>query len=380
MSEHAGWPIAGTGAVSAIGRSPAEIFDSLCTGTSGLHPMRGFERSYYTGDRLYEIDDRGGAGDVPGRATAFLLDAIAQALAEAGLDERLGDIPVLVGTGLRELRSVELWARGGVPYSAGELHFGTALRERFGATMTHTISNACSASLYALSMGTDLLAAGAETVVVAGVDAVTESMVGIADRLQSVAPDTVRPFDRNRMGTILGEGASAVVLRRTEDPGRPGPGRVRGVAVNCDAHHTTAPDAGSIAAAIRDAHRRAAATPEDIGLVMLHGTGTHANDAAEARAIRAVFGPAPEKALMTAMKSMTGHTSGASGLHSLIVALRAMADGLVPPTLGLDEPIEEAGEFRIVRDTAAPADLALAQVNAFGFGGVNAVALVAGRR
>lgn len=379
MSEQASRPIAGTGAVAAIGRSPAEIFDSLCRGTSGLHPMRGFDRSYYAGDRLYEIDDRDGADDVPGRATAFLLEAIAQALAEAGLDEPLGDIPVLVGTGLRELRSVELWARGGVPFSAGQLHFGTALRERFGATMTHTISNACSASLYALSMGCDLLAAGAETVVVAGVDAITESMVGIADRLQSVAPDTVRPFDRKRMGTILGEGASAVVLRRTEEGGRPGLGWVRGVAVNCDAHHTTAPEAGSIAAAIRDAHRRAGVTPEDIGLIMLHGTGTHANDAAEARALQAVFGPAPEP-LMTAMKSMTGHTSGASGLHSLIVALRAMTEGLVPPTLGLDEPIEEAGEFRIVRHTAAPADPALAQVNAFGFGGVNAVALVAGRR
>lgn len=379
MSEQASRPIAGTGAVAAIGRSPAEIFDALCRGTSGLHPMRGFDRSYYAGDRLYEIDDRA-AEDVPGRATAFLLEAIAQALAEAGMDEPLGDIPVLVGTGLRELRSVELWARGNAPLSAGQLHFGTALRERFGATMTHTLSNACSASLYALSTGCDLLTAGAETVVVAGVDAITESMVGIADRLQSVAPDTVRPFDRERRGTILGEGASAVVLRRSEEPGRPGVGWVRGVAVNCDAHHTTAPDAGSIAAAIRDAHRRAGITPEDVGLVMLHGTGTHANDAAEARALRAVFGPAPEKTLMTAMKSMTGHTSGASGLHSLIVALRAMTNGLVPPTLGLDEPIEEAEEFRIVRHTAASADLALAQVNAFGFGGINAVAVVAGRR
>ncbi|WP_327191144.1 beta-ketoacyl synthase N-terminal-like domain-containing protein [Streptomyces xinghaiensis] len=379
MSEQASWPIAGTGAVASIGRSPAEIFDALCRGTSGLHPMRGFDRSYYAGHRLYEIDDRD-ADDVPGRATAFLLEAITQALAEAGLDEPLGDIPVVVGTGLRELRSVELWARGNVLLSAGQLHFGTALRERFGATMTHTVSNACSASLYALAMGCDLLAAGAETVVVAGVDAITESMVGIADRLQSVAPDTVRPFDRKRMGTILGEGASAVVLRRSEVPGRPGPGWVCGVAVNCDAHHTTAPDAGSIAAAIRDAHQRAGIGPEDVGLVMLHGTGTHANDAAEARALRAVFGPAPEKTLMTAMKSMTGHTSGASGLHSLIVALRAMRNGLVPPTLGLDEPIEEAEEFRIVRHAAAPADLALAQINAFGFGGINAVAVVAGRR
>ncbi|MFE2469924.1 beta-ketoacyl synthase N-terminal-like domain-containing protein [Streptomyces mirabilis] len=380
MSEHPGWPIAGAGAVAAIGRSPAEIFDALCAGTSGLHPMRGFDRSHYTGDRLFEIDDRVGSGDVPGRASAFLLDAIGQALADAGMGEQLGDTPVLVGTGLRELRSVELWAREGIPWSADRLHFGHALRERFGATVTYTFSNACSASLYALSMACDLLAGGAETVVVAGVDVVTESMVGVADRLQSVAPDTVRPFDRNRRGTILGEGASAVVLRRTGEPGRPCLGRVRGVAVNCDAHHATAPHAGNIAAAVHDAHRRAGTGPKDVDLVMLHGTGTHANDVAEAQAMRAVFGTTPEKILMTAMKSMTGHTSGASGLHSLIIALRAMADGLVPPTLGLDEPIDEVADFRIVRGAPAPADLALAQVNAFGFGGINAVALVAGGR
>lgn len=372
-----GWPVVGTGATAAVGRSPAEIFASLCAGKSGLHPMRGFDRSYYAGDRLFEIDDRPDTGDVPGRATAFLLDAIAQALAEAGISEQLGDIPVLVGTGLRELRSVELWARDGVPLSAGDLHFGAALRERFGATMTHTFSNACSASLHALAMGTDLLAAGVDTVVVAGVDVITESMVGIADRLQSVPPDTVRPFDRNRLGTILGEGASAVVLRRDAEPNL---GWVRGVAVNCDAHHATAPEAGNIAVAIRDAHARAGIGPADIDLVMLHGTGTHANDVAEATAMRAVFGAAPEKTLMTAMKSMTGHTSGASGLHSLIVALQAMADGLVPPTINLDEPIDDVADFRIVRDKPVPADLALAQVNAFGFGGINAVAVVAGRR
>ncbi|MFF0149235.1 3-oxoacyl-[acyl-carrier-protein] synthase II [Amycolatopsis sulphurea] len=380
MNAAGGRPIIGTGAVAAIGGSPAEIFESLCAGKSGLAPMRGFDRSFYTGERLFEIDNRDG-GDVSGRATAFLLDAITQALAEAGLDEQLGDIPVLVGTGLRELRSVELWARDGVPVSPGRLHFGTALRERFGATNTHTFSNACSASIYALALGTDLLASGAaETVVVAGVDAITESMVGMADRLQSVAPDTVRPFDRNRRGTILGEGASAIVVRRNENPSERGLGRVLGAAVNCDARHATAPDPANIATAIREAHERTGTAPEDIDLVMLHGTGTHANDAAEAEAMRTVFGAAPEKTLMTAMKSMTGHTSGASGVHSLIVALRAMTQSVVPPTIGLDDPIDDAAGFRVVRNSPEAANLALAQVNAFGFGGVNAVAIVAAGR
>ncbi|WP_265565142.1 beta-ketoacyl-[acyl-carrier-protein] synthase family protein [Streptomyces hygroscopicus] len=368
--------VAGIGALASVGSTTDEIFESLCAGRSGLAPMRGFDPDCFGAGHLYEIDDRPATGDVPLRATAFLLDAVAQALADAGLGDNLGGIPVLVGSGLRELRSVELRHRGAA-FDAAQLHFGTALRRRFGATMTHTVSNACSASLYALAMGTDLLDAGAaDTVVVAGVDSITESMFANADRLQSVPPDTVRPFDRDRRGTILGEGAAAVVLRRGTAPDAARHGAVRGVAVNCDAQHATAPDRVSIAAAMRDAYHRAAVTPSDIDLVMLHGTGTHANDEAEAGALAEVFGPQMSRPLMTAMKSMTGHTSGASGLHSLITALQSFRRRRVPPTLGLDHPIEQAAGFRFVRGAAAPSAARLAQINAFGFGGINAVAIV----
>ena len=377
----ASWPIVGTGAVASIGGDPEEIFASLCAGRSGRAPMRGFNRDWYTAGHLYEIDDRGPDGDVPARATGFLLDAVAQALAAAGLPETIGDIPVLVGTGLRELRSVELWARDGAPLDVGQLHFGTALRERFGATTTYTFANACSASLYALALGTDLLDAGtADTVVVAGVDSITESMFAISDRLQSVPPDTVRPFDRKRLGTILGEGASCVVLRRAARDTDRVLGWVRGVAVNCDAHHATAPEPGSIVEAIRDAHRRAGVEAGEIDLLMLHGTGTHANDEAEAIAVSKVFGASGAGPVMTAIKSMTGHTSGASGLHSLITALRSMEVGVVPPTISLDDPIDEAARLRIVRGEAQSVRMSLAQVNAFGFGGINAVAVVAAGR
>ncbi len=370
------WPVTGVGAVASIGRSAEEIFDSLCAGRSGLAPMRGFNQDWYSAGELFEIDDRD-AGDVALRATSFLLDAIAQAIAQAGIDVGLGDVPVLVGTGLRELRSVELWSRDGADVTPGDVHFGTALRERFNASNTHTFANACSASLYALSLATDLLDSGAaDTVIVAGTDSITESMFGIADRVQSVPPDTVRPFDVGRMGTIMGEGAAAVVLRRAPGGGDSVRGWVRGVGVNCDAFHATAPDAQAIAMAMREAHRRAEVTPADIDLVMLHGTGTPANDLGEATAIGEVFGVDVKKPLMTAIKSMTGHTSGSSGLHALITALQSMRVGRVPPTTPLDNPIEETAGFRIVRGGPATEELSVAQINAFGFGGVNAVAIV----
>ncbi|MBL1116866.1 3-oxoacyl-ACP synthase [Streptomyces sp. 110] len=378
------WAITGTGAVASIGRDADEVFDALCAGRSGRAPLRGFDSRAYRAAHAYEIDDRPADGtDVPSRATAWLLRAVAEALRDAGLDEDLSATPVIVGTGLRELRSVELKWCEDADFDLGGLHFGTALRERFGATWTYTISNACSASLHALAMGSDLLTAGtAEAVVVAGVDTITASMFGLLDRVQLDPPDRVRPFDRNRRGTLMGDGAAAVVLTRADHPAaRLARGRLRAASMNCDASHPTAPDPAGIAQAIRLAHEQAGIKADDVDLILLHGTGTSLNDEAEATALCDVFGGGIGRPLMTAVKSMTGHTSGGSGLLGLIVAARALAAGRVPPTIDLDTPAGAAGQFRFATGSTPPEEterLRIAQVDAFGFGGVNAVAIVEG--
>ncbi|WP_431774983.1 beta-ketoacyl synthase N-terminal-like domain-containing protein [Streptomyces cucumeris] len=371
--------VIGLGAVNSVGDGVGEVFDALCAGRDGRAPLRGFDRGRFRAQHAYEIDDRPAGGrDVPGRATRWLVRAVEEAARDAGLGTDLGEVPVLVGTGLRELRSAELGWRDGAAFDIADLHFGPALRKHFGAVRTYTVSNACSASLYALAMGCDLLASGeAEHVVVAGVDTLTESMYGLLDRVHMEPPDRVRPFDQDRRGVLMGDGAAAVVLRRAGgDQGAKVHGLVRSVHVNCDAFHVTAPDPGGVADAVRGAHRQAGVGPEDIDLVLLHGTGTLLNDEAEAGAIAEVFGPHTGGPLMTAVKSMTGHTSGGSGLLGLIVALRSLASGQVPPTLGLDKPIGEADGFRFVQGSEDRAGMTLAQVNAFGFGGVNAVAVV----
>ncbi|ASQ94898.1 beta-ketoacyl synthase N-terminal-like domain-containing protein [Streptomyces sp. 11-1-2] len=372
--------VTGAGAVASVGEGVDEVFQALCSGISGLGELRGFDPERYRTRHAYEIDDRPAPGaDLPGRATDWLLRAVGEAAAQAGLGEDLSEVPVLVGTGLRELRSAELAWRDGAPFDIGRLHFGTALRTRFSAVRTHTFSGACSASLYALALAADLLTTGAEeTVVVAGVDTLTESMYGLLDRVNGEPPDRVRPFDRDRRGVLMGDGAAAVVLRREEPGAGTGAlGRVRAVSMNCDARHVTAPDPRGIARAVHEAQWRAGVKPGDIDLVLLHGTGTQLNDAAEAAAIAEVFGHEVRGPLMTAIKSMTGHTSGGSGLLSLIVALESLASGRVPPTLGLVEPLPEAEAFRFVREEARDGgDLRVAQIDAFGFGGVNAVAIV----
>ncbi|MET9690275.1 beta-ketoacyl synthase N-terminal-like domain-containing protein [Streptomyces sp. NPDC006514] len=371
------YAITGTGAVAGIGATPGEIFDSLCAGRSGLAPLRAFHRAHFNAQQLFEIDDRAVEGvDEPARATRFLLEAVRQAAADAGLPEDLSGIPVLVGTGLRELRTLELWWRDGIPFDADGLHFDAALRERFGAVDTHTLAGACSASLYALALAWDLLELSeADTVIVAGCDVVTESMFGQADRVQFDPPPSVRPFDAQRRGTILGEGAAAVVLSR--EPGeRPVRGWLRSVAVNCDAHHQTAPNAAGVEAAVREAHERAELSPADIDLVILHATGTPLNDQTEATVTATVFdGPRPA---LTGIKSLTGHTSGSAGLLSLIVALDSLDRDVVPPIAGLTDPLPEGVELNLVVGEPLSGPLRVAQVNSFGFGGVNAVAIVEG--
>ncbi|MFJ4952601.1 beta-ketoacyl-[acyl-carrier-protein] synthase family protein [Streptomyces sp. NPDC088760] len=370
--------ITGMGAVSSVGADRAATFEALCAGRTGLAPLRGFDAANFRARNAYEIDDRPAAGaDRPLRPTRWLVDAVAEALADAGMSEDLTGVPVVIGTTLRELRSVELSWCDGISFDPAELHFGTALRRRFHADRTYTVANACAASLYALGMAVDLLDLGeADTVVVAGADTITESTYGMLDRVYPKAPESVRPFDRGRRGMLQGDGAAAVVLHRSPPPGiRPYTG-VRGVGVNCDAGHPSAPDAQSIGRVMHDAHARAGVKPADIDLVMLHGTGTPHNDAAEAQALAEVFAGLETAPRMTAIKSMIGHTAGASGLHSLITAVQSLASGRVPPTLGLDDPIEEMAGFRLGGEPALDPELSVAQVDSFGFGGLNAVAVV----
>jgi 3-oxoacyl-[acyl-carrier-protein] synthase II len=372
------WDITGMGAVANLGSSPEEIFDRLCAGVDGRSELQVFDPGRYRMHHAYEIRDRQRRGvDEPFRATKWLVASVRQALADASLPADLADVPVLVGTTMREQRTVELWWRQEMPLAPSRLHFGPALREAFGCATSYTFANACAASLYALGLGADLLDAGAaDAVVVAGTDSITESAFGMLDRVQDGTPDGLRPFDESHRGMVMGEGAVAVVLQRHDAGGRRSRTRLRAVAMNCDAHHATAPHREGILAAIREAHRRAAVGPEQVQLVMLHGTATPLNDATEATVLSECFGGCPSPPVMTAIKSMTGHTLGGAGLLSLVMAVQSLRSGRVPPIWGLRQPIAEARTLRLATECVVEPALRLAQVNSFGFGGINAVAIV----
>lgn len=364
--------ISGSDMVTALGDAE-DTLAGLYGGRSAVAPLAVGDPAKLGVGYGYPIGD---GPDATLRASRWLVGCVQRAVAAARLDPA-ARVVALVGTGLRELRSIERWHGDGDPLRRRDTHFASAVRSVLpAATEVHTLSNACAASGYALALGADLLELGeADAVVVAGTDSMTESMLTMIGRVGEGPVTEVRPFEVERGGVLLGEGAAALVLQRAGETAGPALGRLLAVAMTCDAHHETAPLAARIADTVREAHRRAGIGPSDVDLVIAHGTATALNDPTEAAVLTEVFGA--DGPLVTGLKGSLGHTSGGAALMGVLVALEALRTGLVPATVGLVTPIEEAAALRLVTGAPARAPLAVAQVDAFGFGGVNAVALVA---
>ncbi len=311
------------------------------------------------------------------RASRWLSAALTQVVRDAGLDFRRERVDCIVGTGLGETATLEAYADRLGELPRADLGFDAVVRRALpGVRSVVTLSNACAAAGHALAVAQDLLEADeADAVVVAGVDAMSLSMLAMIGRAGDPATDQVRPFDVDRTGVLLGEGVGAVVLRTTDGPAL---GRLLGTGLSCDAFHETAPSSAGITRAVEDAYARSGRTPDEVGLLVTHGTGTALNDPTEATAMHALYAAHGASPLVTAVKGAIGHLSGGAALANLDVALRCLAAGQVPPVVGLREPIDEAAELRLVRGRPADWDGGLIQLNAFGFGGVNAVSLVAG--
>ncbi len=367
---------------SSVGVGRHANFEAFCRGDRGRKPLQRFDAARFRLQYAYEIArSDSGVPDTPGRATQWLCQSIQRVLDEAQLSLQGTRVALLIGTGLRELRSLELWWSTGTPFHVSELHFGGAVQTQLHMPgPIFTFSNACAASSVALGLGADLITLGeVDAVIVAGCDTITESMYGSLDRVTLDPLEEVRPFDARRKGVLMGEGAAAVILESAEHAaarGVPSLGVLRGVGITCDAHHETAPHLEGIVRTMQEAQARAAVTPAMIDVVLVHGTGTALNDAVEARALHAHFKAEAARLLVTGVKGMTGHTSGAAGLMGVVTALEMMRQGRVPPIADDLDPIPEAVGLGLVVGQTRQAELTIAQINAFGFGGINAVVIV----
>jgi 3-oxoacyl-[acyl-carrier-protein] synthase-1 len=237
------------------------------------------------------------------------------------------------------------------------------------------ISTACSSSFHALAAARRLIDRGlADAAVVGSADSLCRTTVFGFHSLGLTAPTATRPFARDRAGITIGEGSAYVVVERDAPDTRPRAlAWVAGIGAASDAYHHTSPHPDGLGGQLcmQQALERAGVSPGDIGCVSAHGTGTKLNDAAEAAAVRQVFGrPVP----LTATKSLTGHTLGSAGLTALVIAIESLRRQAIPATLRAAPADDSLGVEVVDRLTAA--ELRHVLVNAFGFGGSNVSVVV----
>jgi 3-oxoacyl-[acyl-carrier-protein] synthase II len=244
------------------------------------------------------------------------------------------------------------------------------------------LSSACSSGANAILVAATWILSGELDVVVAGAsDGLCRLTWSGFQALSAMDPEPCRPFDRNRRGMSLGEGAGVLVLERLEQARRRGAqvlALVAGGGLACDAYHLTAPDpeGRGAARAMRAALGQAGIGPEAVGFINAHGTGTPHNDRAELASVREVFGPHARACPLSTVKGHIGHCLGAAGAIEAVVTLETLRCGLVPPTAGLTDP-ELEGEIDFVRGTPRPVVARYGLTNSFGFGGNDASLVLA---
>jgi 3-oxoacyl-[acyl-carrier-protein] synthase II len=244
---------------------------------------------------------------------------------------------------------------------------------------SYVVATSCSSGLYAILGAVDRIRAGEARVMLAGgAETVPPSAGAFFGRLFPARPDVCRPFYNTRPGMILGEGAAMLVLEEEEHAVRRGArvlATLAGGALNCDARDMTALDVAQVTECVRASLQDAGVAPAQIDHIAAHGTGTIMNDVGEVTAIKAVYGPDAYRVAVSGIKSMIGHTTGASGAIGLVAAVLSIVHGMVPPTANLVMS-DPRCDLDFVPDRGRRMRVRAAQVNAFAFGGANASVIV----
>ncbi len=402
--------ITGMGAVTPIGIGIEAFWDSLKNGRSGVGKLTFFDTTDYTckidaevkGFEPEKYIDKKTIRRMD-RFTQFALAAAHMAILDAGLDtpqpepDRIG---VIVGSGIGGLSTIEeehdvlrqKGARRVSPFLIPRLISNIAPGEiaiRWGFTgLNYAVSSACATSNHAIGDSLRALRYGDADVIVTGGTEAAITQLGFAGfcsaRTLSTRNDdperASRPFDKDRDGFVMGEGAGIIVLETLEHAQKRGAkiyAELAGYGATDDAYHITAPnpEATSAIEAMRRALKDAELPPEKIQYVNAHGTSTSLNDKTETKALKAVFGDHARKIAISSTKSMTGHLLGAAGVVELIATILCMQHKLAHPTINYTTPDPEC-DLDYIPNKARPMEIDAALSNSLGFGGHNAVLVV----
>ena len=398
--------VTGIGLVTPLGVGTDATWEGIVAGRSGVRRITRFDASCIPVQIAAEIGDFD-----PGRwidvkearrtdlFVQYALAAAAMAIGDAGLPVPLAQparTGVIVGVGMGGIASLEqaydLFARREFrrvsPFFIPRIIPNMAAGQvaiRYGARgPNYATTSACASGAHAIGEAFRLIREGVQDVMLTGGAEAPVTLLGVGGfaAMRALATSfnddptrASRPFDKDREGFVVGEGAGILVLEAFEHAQARGAqvlAEVIGYASNCDAYHMTQPApegagaADCMAAALHDAR----VPPETIGYVNAHGTSTPYNDEAETRALKTVFGPHAHRLAVSATKSMTGHLLGAGGGVEAGLTVLAIARGVLPPTINLDAP-DPACDLDYVPKVARVTRVEAALSNSFGFGGTN---------
>jgi len=397
--------ITGMGVVSPVGNDITTAWDALVHGKSGIARVARFDPAPYDSQVAGEVRDLDPAKYMDrkeirrtDRFTHLAVAAATQALRDAKLEkvsdgERVG---TAISSGLGGIQTMNdqvlvMEARGPSrlsPFFVPMLMANAASAQvsmQFGLkgpSLTHV--SACASSSHAIGEGGDIIRRGQADVMVVGGSEAAVLALGIAafssmhatSRRNDDPASASRPFDKDRDGFVLSEGAAVVVLEElghARARGARSYGELVGYGATADAYHITAPspEGEGNARAMRMALAEAGLRPEQIDYINAHGTSTQPNDREETAAIKQVFGDHAARLMVSSTKSMTGHLLGAAGALEAIVCLLAIRDGCIPPTINYTTP-DPGLDLDYVPNTARARAITTALSNSMGFGGHNA--------
>jgi nodulation protein E len=391
--------ITGLGIISPLGLNLEENWKSLQEGRPAIGPITGADCStlrFKNGAEVRGYDPvkhfEGGKDAYIDRFAQFSVVAAREALRNSGIEltQELRERSAIVcgsavgGQAAIESGFEDLWVQG-----RGRVHPLTIPKTMSNAGASHiamdlgmsgptyTVSTACSSANHAIGQAFRLVRDGeADLAMTGGSEAMFSiGMLKAWEAMRVIAPDTCRPFSKDRRGMILGEGGAMMILEPMDAAKARGAkilAEICGFGMTADAHHLTQPAVHGPVRAMRGALREAGLAPEEIGYINAHGTGTPGNDPVESSAIREVFGAHADKIGVSSTKSMHGHALGAAGALEAIATILALYHGILPPTANFNERDPEC-DLDYIPNQARTLRVAAALSNSFAFGGLNAV-------
>ena len=399
--------VTGMGILCPTGNSVEEAWQNAAAGVTGIHAIQRFDTSHlenHFGGEVKNFDPEAFLGRREARrtdrVTQMALYAAKQAVEDSGLqvtDENRYDIACVIGSGIGGITSIFESIKGFIekgPKSVSPLMVPMMLPDAPSSKISMTyglrgpnfaISTACATGNNCIGEATEMIRRGQVTMALAGSSEAGLVDVAIASfnnmtaisRRNDEPERASRPFDRDRDGFVIAEGAAVLVLEELEHAIARGAkiyAEIIGYGHTSDAYHVTAPlETGEGAAkAIEFALEDAELKPEDIDYINAHGTSTPLNDPSETLAIKRVFGEQAYEVPISSTKSVTGHLMGAAGAVEAVFSVQAIRNSFIPPTINLDNP-DPACDLNYTPNAGVAHDIQYAMSNSFGFGGHNAV-------